>query len=523
MANRAVIGKIKSPDKGIFLNLAKDAIDSRGWSNGLNVMFKDGYVKTSPGWTKYTSQLIPYPITCGDQFFMLDGTNFMILVTTTKVYWFDTGSSTWTDITGTDLTAVVSDFVSTDTWPDLFLFTNNKDRVRKWTGSGNVASLLGLDTADDGSGGTVDVSTAKSLSVFSGFVHVFGPVEDGVRLPQRWRWSKFNNAEGWNNTGTYGQAGYADITDGSDHIMCGRRLGNDYMAIYKEHSIHIGQYVGPPVVFARRLVIANIGLRAPGAVADLGDEHIFFGDDNFYVFNGLSIKPIGDAIFNQFIDELNPAKVDLVKAFVVEEENEVWFIYPTSGNDTPNKMACYNYNNGAWSFRDAPFTCLFRFRESLNKTWDAMVGTWESHPERWDSRIWSSNNPIILAGQNAGYVQKIGAGVYAQDGSDHDSYVISKAFDMDRPDVIKRFLRCFIDAVKMNAYDMDVSFAVLNHVHDTPSFGAPVTFDMALSGQPWVNMDTAGRFLMIKFRTNGTAVPWQLSGYGLEFLTRGRY
>lgn len=522
MTQRSIVDKIIAPDLGIFANVAKDAINPRGWSGGLNSQFKDGYARTSPGWEKFTSQLLSVPVVGGEQFFMLDGVNYLILITTTGIFYFDTGTLLWTDITGTALTGLVANYVCIETWPNIFIITNDKDRVRKWEGTGNTSSLGGL-TAAVGSAGTVDVQAAKSVCVFGGFVHLGNTVEDLDRFPQRWRWGRYLDAEGWSNVGTYGQAGYSDITDGPDHLMRQLRLGSDYMALYKEHSIHIAQYVGPPTVWARRLVISNIGLRAAGAVADLGDEHIFLGDDNFYVFNGLACKPIGTPIWDTFLDELNPEKVSQVKAYVIEEESEVWFIYPTSGSDTPNKMVCYNYLNGAWSFRDAPFTCLFKYRESTSVSWDAMVGTWEDHPEQWDSRLWTANNPVILAGQNAGYVQKIGANVWGQDGSNHDSYVISPALDAKRPDVIKRWLRIFIDAVKANSYNLEVSVAGVNHLHDTQTFGTARNFDLGLSGKPYLDIDTACRWLFIKFRTNDTAKPWQISGYGTEKVERGRY
>lgn len=524
MTQRSSVDKTIAPDVGIVTNVAKDAIPPRGWSGGLNCQFRDGYARTSPGWEKFTQDSFGVPVAGGEQFFLLDGTSYLIAVTTTGIFYLDTTPEEpqWVDISGTALTGLIEDYVSIDTWPNQFIITNNKDRIRKWEASGNTSNLGGLTTAD-GVSGTVDVSAAKSLVTFAGFVHLLNTVEDAERLPQRWRWSAFNDSETWDNTGTYGQAGYADITDGPDVGMAIKRLGNDYVAIYKEHSIHIAQYVGPPTVFARRLVISNVGLRATGAVADLGDEHIFLGDDNFYVFNGLAIKAIGTPIFQTFLDELNPEKASLVKAYVIDEENEVWFIYPTSGSDTPNKMVCYNYINGAWSFRDAPFTCLFKWRESVNTSWDAMVGTWEDHPEQWDSRIWTANNPVILAGQNDGYVQKIGQDIWGQDGSNHDSYVITPALDAGRPDIIKRWLRIFIDAVKVNNYDLEVSFAGVNHLHDDQTFGTARNFDMGLGDKPWVDIDTSCRWLFIKFRTNHTERPWQISGYGTERVERGRY
>jgi len=472
---------------------------------------------------KFSDTPLDGPVKHLSQYFKFDNTDFLIAITNSKAYYYDTVGGSFIDITGAiALTGLTDDFVQSDTAFDIFVFTNNVDRVKKWTGTGNIADLGGLDQAVV-TGGTVDVSAVKGITSFSGFMHVVAPIEDATRKPLRWRWSRFDNAEGWNNVGTYGQAGYADITDGPDKLQTSKRLGGDFLALYKERSIHIAQYVGPPTVWSRRLVVSGIGLIAPGAVTDIINEHIFIGQDNIYIFNGLSIKPVGDAIFDTFISELNPLTQHLIWAHTIYEENEVIFAYPSGGSTTPNRALVINYMTGAWAFRDMPFLTMGPFRRTTStESWDSDPESWDSDLTRWDDSRFSENAPLHLGGDVNGYVHDYGVG-FSQDGLTHSSYVVSPAIHLGRPERIKRFLRILVDLIQTGEHSLEVSYLTTNNPNATLVWSAFKNISCNLEGNPWVTIDVAGRYLFIRFRTNGTDRPWKLTSYGGEYLIRGFY
>lgn len=514
---------IDSPAAGIIQDMPPHLINPRGWSDGLNVRFFRGRVETSPGWEKFTSQNLSSPVKHLSHYFKINNTDFAIAITNASVWYFDTASDLWVDITGgTPLTGITDDFVMSDTAFDLFIFTNNVDRIKRWNGTGNIANLGGLTTAVI-TGGTTDVQTAKGLTSFAGFLHLAATIEDGTRQSQRWRWSRFGNAESWDNTGTYGQAGYADLTDGPDKLQTVKRLGGDFVALYKENSIHIAQYVGPPTVWSRRLVVDGIGLMAPGAVASIINEHIFLANDNFYVFNGISIKPIGDAIFDTFILELNPEKSHLVWAHTIYEKHEVIFGYPSGGSEVPNKAVVLNYKTGAWSFRDMPFLTMGPYRRSDSAdSWNSDSEAWDDDDTRWDDASFSANAPQHLAGANDGYIHDYGMG-YSQDGSAHNSYVISPGINSGRPDLIKRWLRIYADLIASGPHNLEISYSAVNSPNATLTWSSALNLLCDLSQDGWVPIDTAGRYIYLRFRTNGTNDPFKLTGYGHDSRYRGPY
>lgn len=518
---RAQIIRINGPAAGVVLNMPPNVISPSAWSAAFNVRFKNGRVETSPGWDNFTEQQLTGPVKHLAQFFKFSGIDYAIAITNTKVYYYDTGTSTWTDITGTALTGLISDFINSDTAFDLFIFTNNVDRVRKWDSSGNSSNLLGLDTSADESGtATINVSACKSLNSFSGFMHLVNTLENGDRKSQRWRWSRFGTAEGWDNVSTYGQAGFADITDGPDKLQTVRRLGGDFNVLYKERSIHIAQYVGPPTVWSRRLVVNGVGLLAPGAVADIVNEHVFCADDNFYIFNGLAIKPVGTAIFDQFISELDPQYASLMWAHTNYEEHEVIFAYPTVGHTSPNRAVVLNYLTGAWCFRDMPFTAMGPYRRTNSAdSWDSDSDSWDSDITRWDDARYQQNAPQHLGGDVDGYVFDYGLN-WSQNGASHNSYVISPAIDLKRPDVIKRFIRIYADLIASGSHNLEISYITTDNPNESLVWANSRSLPCDLSTNPWVTMDIAGRYLFLRFRTNGTNNPWKLTGYGLQYVIR---
>lgn len=526
---RALTVKINAPAGGIIQNQPHDMIDPRAWVDGLNIRFTNGGVQTSPGWAKYIEDGVAAdlasPVRAISQLTKYDLTNFLVVVTNNKAWLYDDTNDEFDDISGAfSFTTDADNHVETETAFETLMITNDRDRIQKYTGSGNIADLGGLNTSVDETGaGTVDVEAARSIGAFSGFIHIVNTTEDGSRFAQRWRWSAFRDIEKWNNTGTYGQAGFEDVTDGQDTLQCFRRLGGDYGVLYKDKSVHLAQYVGPPTVWARRVVSTTVGLLAPGAVADIGTIHVFVGNDNIYAFNGSTMKPIGDPIWDFFINNLNPNCRHKVYAYPIFDENEVVICYPHGDSEECNRALVYNWLDGTWAPREMPFLAMGSyFAIDTGDSWDESDGTWDEDTQQWNFSSTSLNQAIILAGSETGEIYRYGTG-WNQDGAEHDSWVKSKAFDMNRPDIVKRLVRLFLDMAVTGVHYANIYYAA------TDNKNAPVTFVQFLpikcdaTGHPWVNPDISGRYIRFMIRTTGIEHPWRCNGYGAEYLERGRY
>lgn len=87
------------------------------------------------------------------------------------------------------------------------------------------------------------------------------------------------------------------LLDSPGAIKAGAALGSDVVA-YKNTSMYVGRYVGPPVIWSWTRVAGDIGCSGPESVVVIGTKHFFIGPADIYVFDGTVPRPIGGATFN---------------------------------------------------------------------------------------------------------------------------------------------------------------------------------------------------------------------------------
>ena len=175
------------------------------------------------------------------------------------------------------------------------------------------------DTTDCPQGG-------RSVAIFDNRIFIGGDENE----PSVIHWSSRGEFDKWSSLDG---GGFYALGDSPDWIQSMKRLG-EYLIVYKERSIYIGQTTGlvdPPVRF-EAAPGQGIGLAAPNSVGDLGEEHIFLGWDNVYVFSMRSIKPIADSIRDDlFYGEYGilPEYLDNCTGVIAEEFGEYWLFVPT--------------------------------------------------------------------------------------------------------------------------------------------------------------------------------------------------
>lgn len=101
-------------------------------------------------------------------------------------------------------------------------------------------------------------------------------------------WTALGNVDSWTPSQKT-QAGNYRLLDVPGRIVTIMRLG-DSLAIYKSGAIWLAQYQGPPFFFSFQLVEQNIGVNAaynfPPPIVDIGNAHIFVGQEDIYMWNG---------------------------------------------------------------------------------------------------------------------------------------------------------------------------------------------------------------------------------------------
>lgn len=237
----------------------------------------------------------------------------------------------------------------TDDGVFVFIYTGLEDSLAE-------GERLNADRGDDVDG-TYAMSEAPaagtSVAIFDNRIFIGGDENDPVRI----HWSARGSFDTWGST--YG-GGSMVLGDSPDWIQSMKRLG-EYLIVYKERSIYIGQTTGlvdPPVRF-EAAPGQGIGLAAPNSIGDLGEEHIFLGWDNVYVFSMRGMKPIADSVRDDmFYGEYGilPEYLNNCTGIIAEEFGEYWLFVPTgrwpsgTGGDTGTPRVSNVITNPAFNY-----------------------------------------------------------------------------------------------------------------------------------------------------------------------------
>jgi hypothetical protein len=572
---------IIAPQKGITKYYPAHLIEDAGWSDGYNVQFGVGFVQKARGWTTFLPErplcernhlysegdlVIPatpnrhvyrctvagtshasaepaWPTTAGstvtdgavtwtevgvnqlegtllhiDNYYQFNGTAYLIFITTTKIYYYNNAYATAIDITGGTLTGTTQDPVFAEIAQNVFIFTNGRDPIKYWNGTGNIADLPGLTDCEGG----VTTVRAKCLIYFNQFLLLGDTTENGSHYPQRIRWSKLGDIYTWkNDVNGLGQAGYADLTDGVDWVQTMRPFGN-YLVVYKERSIQVLSYIGGDLIWDKRPAIIGTGLLAPKALCDLGDEQLFIGPDNVYSFDLIEPKIAGDDVAKEFFRILDPVAAGYTTgSFFIEEMPEVWFYFTSidSPDGFPDKAMVYNSDTKAWSWRDAPMVAYGYYKQDVSLTIDMLENSIDSWNDEIDSSINMENAPLNICGDKDGNLFVLGGNAF--NGSAIESWLTTKLFDFDAPGSVKRLLRLQLMISREGPYNLPVYVGTADNVDEPVKWQGPYYMNLDKTYPPWIDMDLSARYFCLKFGTVGADEPYKITGYILYYQLRG--
>lgn len=199
-----------------------------------------------------------------------------------------------------------------------------------------------------------DVSGAPKASIIetvNGFVMAFDVVDTAGTgfgdQPDGWWCSALRDQTNW-TPAIATQSANGRLLDTPGAIRAGRRLGADIVA-YKERSMYLGRYVGPPIIWAWTLIPGEIGAFSQESVVDIGTAHVFLGPDDFYLFDGTRPAPIGSSLREWFFARLDPAYQYKVQSLHDRKNAVVYWYYPTLGSSGAlTEWVCYHYKANKW-------------------------------------------------------------------------------------------------------------------------------------------------------------------------------
>lgn len=171
------------------------------------------------------------------------------------------------------------------------------------------------------------------------------------------------------------------------------------MVAYKNNSMYLGRYVGPPLIWAWQRIPGDIGCSGPESVVVIGTQHFFIGPSDIYVFDGTVPRPIGAPVREWFFEELNATHRDKIVGVSDLARDLVYWYYPStaSTDGALDSLLVYNFRTGQWGKQAVSIQAAVAY-SSGQVTYDGLgtlYSTYEDLPDiAYDSPFWLADSTI---------------------------------------------------------------------------------------------------------------------------------
>lgn len=150
----------------------------------------------------------------------------------------------------------------------------------------------------------------------------FGEYESGATVPLRIRYSAVGACE--TITETY----FIDWVDGDGIELVGAIPLGPYIAMFKDKSAGLLDWIGGSSIFSITTQLPSIGLLAQRAVVNVGGRLFFMSHDNIYSWDGgREPVPIGDPIKDLWLEDMTASLSAACFAVYAAHKNQVYFFY----------------------------------------------------------------------------------------------------------------------------------------------------------------------------------------------------
>lgn len=218
------------------------------------------------------------------------------------------------------------------------------------------------------------ITKAGGVVTWKGFTIFYDFTEEGVRNGGSVLWSDLEDPNSYIESDT-SFAGRATVAVG-ETILAAAPLAN-WLILYTDKSIIRVTLVGGEDVFNfERIYQGGNALKYKFSLINCGDQHMYLGESDVYVFTQFDTRPInlawvtksagfifkGIAEDDMTYDPINKDACDLVTGGWSDEKREAWISFPTGTNICPNVTLRMNLKFNAADFIDHGFTAMMTFR-----------------------------------------------------------------------------------------------------------------------------------------------------------------
>lgn len=261
------------------------------------------------------------------------------------------GSSTWGRGTwGSGATLVPIAQLRTwtqTTYGEDLIFCPRNSAIYFWDASGGFnARAVDLSTIS----GATDTPTVATSVLFTDDRHLvaFGcnPIGTATQDPLFIRWASQESLTDWNPTETNTAGGYR-LTSGN-YINSYLKMKQETL-VWTDSDLYSMQFTGTPYIFSFQYLARNVSIAGPNAMAAAGDVAYWMGHDKFYMYNG-RVQTLRCDLWSYVFRDINKSQLWQVVAGTNEGFNEIMWFYPSSGSNTIDRYAVYNYVEDIWYY-----------------------------------------------------------------------------------------------------------------------------------------------------------------------------
>jgi len=298
-------------------------------------------------------------------------------------------------------------------------------------------------------------------------------------------WCDTDNPDTW-IPASANAAGSLTLREASSPLKAIVPLG-DAKAIYTEDQMFILQYTGAPYYFGYKTAFASgAGAVSPRSVVAVDSTNYGLSRRGLFVTDGSSVETIGDSEgINKYIrDNIAESEYAQVVAYHNKLNNEVIWSLPINSTK-PTKQITYNYSNNTFSIESIGASAA-----QISSVFDHdIVG----HPD---------------------------GNVYFEDGgqSNHATYGITKAHDLDNPYSIKEITSIRVGKIGEGNPLVEVGFA--ENINDDPTFLPEHSFYVNGSYADY-KVRVSGRYLFLKISSDNNADSWEITNMEIKGRVRG--
>lgn len=501
------------------------------WTVVLNARYADDAMQFLDGWTPALGTPLFPP-------------HFLMSIATPAIdYWLYTSltnAAVYDGITHTDITrAVGGAYTTSDSWQwngtilaGIAILNNGVDVPQAWLTSTPATKLVDLPNWDPN-------VRAKVIRAFGPFLVAISITVGGTQFPHRVRWSHPADPGSvpvsWDVTDPTRDAGEVDFPDVQAGLLNDALPLGSTMFIYKESSVWKMRFVGGSTIFdfGQTAWLNTAGLLSPRCVCLTGDglKHVLATQDDIIWHDGNTVKSILNKRQRQRLqNEIDTSNFGQSFIFANPFKNEVWFCYPGSGQQYPDRAIIMNYRAAGGTDFTVTMADGITFRNAAvgsieggsGEIWDAGTDIWSVDVGPWSSL---QRRRVVLANPTASKFYLLDSGSQ-RDGVPYTCTLRREALGLigkkRNGDIIEDFQRYkMIKRIwpKLTGTPVVVKFGAAQTVDGPVSWSPPVTYDPAtmMYCDPG---PVSGRALGIEITATDS---FRLDGYKIDLVPMGEF